>query len=366
MNRTILLLSFTFAAAGCQSQQSAVQQPATPPEARVAPRGCQDASLALGSDEVVARLDGRDLTLPDLGAELAAAEENALREYCTAIGDARRLALENHLRESLVEAAAKKAGKDVEAYLKDRVEAAVVKPTEEEIAAFYAANVREDAPPLEELRPSVIAAIEREQRGSAVEALLDELIAGAAIERKLPDVRPPALEVKVAAHTGSSGPADAVVDVVEYADFECPYCQVMAMALVEAKTRMKGKSVRFSYRHFPLSFHPHARPAAEFSQCAQEQGKFWEMHDAIYAATERMDPASLLGHAEDIGLDAQKLQACLASGRGAAQVDADLEYGKEIGVQGTPTLYINGRVFQGRASGDTLVEAIEAELASAS
>jgi protein-disulfide isomerase len=363
MNRALLLAPLALALA-CQSQQAAVQQPTAPAEARTAPKKCDEVALALAPDDVVATVDGQPVTAKELGDELADAEKSALRDYCNTVSEVRRIALENHLRESLVEKAAKAAGKDVETFLRERVEAAVKEPSEEELAAFYKANSRPDAPPLEEIKPAVVAAMQRDQRGKAVEELLEELMGGAKIERKLPDVRPPAIKVDIAEHTATAGAAEATVEVVEYADFECPYCQVMAMALKEAKTRMTGKSVRFAYRHFPLSFHPNARPAAEFSQCANEQGKFWEMHDAIYAQMDKMDPASLLGHAEDVGLDSEKLQACLAAGRGAKQVDADLERGKALGVEGTPTLYINGRLFQGQPSGDAIVEAIEAELAA--
>jgi protein-disulfide isomerase len=366
MNRLLPASAACALLIACQSQQAAVEQPASPAVARTAPKKCDEANLALAPTDIVGSVDGKPITAAELGPELAEAERSALRSYCGSVHSARTMALENHVRELLVDKKASAAGQDVETWLRTQVEARVKAPTEEEMQAFYKENVRPGAPPFEELKPQVLAAMERDRRGAAIDALIAELESEAKIVRTLPDTRPPALEVGVAEHTATAGPADAVVEVVEFADFECPYCQVMANALHEAKTRSQGKRVRFAYRHFPLSFHPNARPAAEISQCAHEQGKFWEMHDRIYQTPKAMDAASLRGYATELGLDTAKLDACLSSGRAAAQVDADLARGKAIGVEGTPTVYINGRQFTGNADVNAILQAIDAELEAGS
>src|SRR5690606_29706167 len=160
---------------------------------------------------------------------------------------------------------------------------------DEEIEAFYKERAPPDAPPVDVVKPQIAAALKREKAAEAFEGLFAELEKGVVVERRLPDVRPSAVEIGVQAHTPTAGAEQPVVEVVEFADFECPYCQVMANALDDVKARFKDKPVRFSYRHFPLSFHPNARPAAEVSQCAREQGKFWEVHDKIYANMDKMD-----------------------------------------------------------------------------
>jgi protein-disulfide isomerase len=327
---------------------------------------CDAANLTLPAEYVAARFDDKDITMKDLGDELAAAEHNALREYCSAVHEARTMALENHLRESLVERAALAEGKSVEDYLRGRLEASMQPPSDEEVQRFYNEHSPPNAPSLEEVRPQVMAAMQRDKAGEAIEALMSSLEKSAKVERRLPDVRPPPADVGVASHTPTTGADKPVVEVIEFADFECPYCSVMANALNEVKPRFEGKAVRFAYRHFPLAFHPKARPAAEFSQCAKEQGRFWQVHDHIYANMSEMGRDELMARASDLGLDSAKLEACLASERPGREVEADFEAGKRVGVEGTPTLYINGRRFQGRPTAEGIAQAIEAELQSGS
>ena len=114
------------------------------------------------------------------------------------------------------------------------------------------------------------------------------------------------------------------------------------------------------FRHFPLSFHQNARPAAEYAQCAQEQGKFWPLHDAIFAAQRELSPDKLKELAGQVGLDMDKLTSCLA---GVGQfIEADMKAAAEAGVGGTPSFYINGQNFDGNPTVAGLSEAIDAEL----
>lgn len=365
MHRSLPLVALAaFTLSACQGGHQAAAPKAADPSGYAA--SCKEAQLALPEDYVVATIDGQSVTVKDLGEELRDVEASALRDYCQQVHDARRMALENKVRETLVETAATKEQKTTDEWLQAQLEAKVGEPSEEEIQAFYKERAPPDAPPVDAVRPQIAAAIKREKAADAFESLFSELEKGVKVERRLPDVRPPAVDVEVATHTPTAGADNPVVEVIEFADFECPYCQVMATALSEVKDRFKDKPVRFSYRHFPLSFHPNARPAAEISQCAREQGRFWEMHDKIFANMDRLDGESLRGHATELGLDVAALDACLASERPSREVEADLEKGKAIGVQGTPTLYINGRPFQGRPSPEDIAAAIDAELASAS
>lgn len=201
----------------------------------------------------------------------------------------------------------------------------------------------------------------KERSQKAFEALLAELRKDATVETTLPDVRPPAYELGAAEHTATFGPADAKVQIVEFSDFECPYCSRAAEAVAAVKKQL-GDEVQFSYRHFPLSSHPAARPAAELSQCAREQGKFWEIHDEIFANQRALSAESLRTMAQDAGLDMGKLDECLASGRARQQVDADLAKGQEVGVRGTPSFYIDGHSYDGGISPDQLVSAVREAL----
>ena len=132
----------------------------------------------------------------------------------------------------------------------------------------------------------------------------------------------------------------------------------------QLKARYPEK-VRFTFRHFPLSFHPNAKPAAEHAQCAHEQGRFWEYHDLVFAAQRELSVDKLGELADQAGLDRGKLSECLSSGRASTQVAADMAKANEVGVGGTPSFYINGRAFAGNPTPDGIAAAIDAELAQA-
>src|SRR5690606_17204431 len=129
------------------------------------------------------------------------------------------------------------------------------------------------------------------------------------------------------------GPEDAKVTIVEFSDFECPYCARAVPAISEIKAKY-GDKVRVAFRHFPLSFHKQARPAAEYAQCAAEQDKFWEMHDAIFETQAQLGSETALADAaKKAGLDTNALTACLASDRPRQAVDEDLGTGQKVGVE---------------------------------
>lgn len=325
--------------------------------------GCAGAALTLPPGTVVARIDGKDIKVEDLGDDLVRAEKQALRTYCQEITTARDATLDNMLQQKLLTAAAAAEGKEVSAFVQAKVDAEVKPPTDEEIAAFYEANKSPTAPPLENVRDQVIQAMNGPKGEAVLTRILDEMRAKAKVERLLPDVSPPPMDLSNPAHTAFVGPADAAVKVVEFSDFECPYCSRAAETFTALKTKYAGKSVQFAFRNFPLSFHPNARPAAEYAQCAQEQGKFWEMHDGIFAAQRELSVDKLKEVATQIGLDTTKLDECLASGRVKPLIDQDMNKAQEVGVQGTPSFYVNGQAFAGNPTVEGLSQAIDAQLA---
>lgn len=137
------------------------------------------------------------------------------------------------------------------------------------------------------------------------------------------------------------GPADAKVTVVEFSDFECPYCSRAANVMTGLKEKY-GDKVRFVFRQFPLSFHKNAQGAAEASMAANAQGKFWEFHDLMFKNQKALSTAELEGYAKTVGLDMAKFKADMESHKYADQVKSDVELGGKVAVSGTPTLFING------------------------
>jgi protein-disulfide isomerase len=162
------------------------------------------------------------------------------------------------------------------------------------------------------------------------------------------------------------GSDSAPVEVTEYSDFECPYCaQFAAVQMPTIREQLIGTGkVRWRYRDFPLPSHRHSRLASHAAHCAAEQDKFWEMHDELFFnhswAQRDRDPSRLFrDFAARIGLDVRAYDACMESGRYGGRIEASRQEGERMGVNGTPTFFINGRPYQGSRSSDGFKAAVE-------
>lgn len=353
-----ILAALSCAGLGCSSAEKV---PAQPPSSSGA-TSCAAASLSLPADHVVGTLDGKPILVKDLGTDAETAEKRSLHEYCDAVYAARNDALDGYVTRELVRKAATAAGVPEDMWLRAEVDKRNPRPSDEQVRAFYEERKRPDAPPLELVKDQVVQAMQSEQAERVAREVINELRAKAAITRAFPDVRSPPRDVTLAAHTARKGGTGDKVRVVEFADFQCPYCSMAAATVKELSARY-GDKVEFAYRHFPLrSIHPDAQRAGEYAQCAQEQGRFWEMHDRLYADQQNLGEDALKKAATDVGLDAAKLEACIASGRGTTQVNDDYAKGEELGVRGTPSFFINGRQHNGPATPEGLAAVIDAEL----
>lgn len=144
-----------------------------------------------------------------------------------------------------------------------------------------------------------------------------------------------------------AGPDDAPVTLVEYGDYECPYCG-MAHPVVKRAQRELGKQLRFVFRNFPLSeAHPHAQIAAQVAEAAGAQGRFWEMHDMIFEHQDALEVEDLLGYAASLGLDAKQIARDLEAGTYVKRVRDDFRSGVKSGVNGTPSFFVNGVRYDG-------------------
>jgi protein-disulfide isomerase len=142
-----------------------------------------------------------------------------------------------------------------------------------------------------------------------------------------------------------AGPSDAALTLVEYGDFECPYCG-MAYPIVKAAQRTLGSGMRFVFRHFPLAeAHPHARQAANAAEAAAAQGKFWPMHDMIYEHQNALEDSDLIRYAQILELDAERIARELKAGTYMKRVRDHFRSGVRSGVNGTPTFFVNGERF---------------------
>jgi protein-disulfide isomerase len=152
---------------------------------------------------------------------------------------------------------------------------------------------------------------------------------------------------------------EGAVELEQFADFECPYCRDAAPAVARVLARLDGR-VRLRFRHFPIvERHPHAELAGQAAEAAAEQGRFWEMHDLLYAHQGDLEEDDLVGYAGELGLDAARFAEDLRSGRLAPILAADLADGLQRGVTGTPAFFIDGQRHNGFYDVEGLVDALE-------
>lgn len=228
------------------------------------------------------------------------------------------------------------------------------------------------AQPLEAFKALIdeefVKAQARVDSGTPAEDVYDAILADGTTPPPKPPPPPepaePEVRTVVLGNAPVKGPKNAPITLVAYSDFECPFCARAVPTLQGLEEKYKGK-LRIAFKHQPLPFHTHARLAAIASLAAHEQGKFWPYHDVLFAHQRELDPASLERHAQKLGLDMKRFKAALGSKKLAAQVDADIAEAKALGVSGTPTFFINGRILVGAQPLEAFQRVIDEELKKA-
>jgi protein-disulfide isomerase len=266
--------------------------------------------------------------------------------------------LDNIIQQKLLDDAAKKKGLTAEQFLAQEVDAKVPEPSEAEMQGYYLAVRDKTKSTFAELQPQLKQAVKQGLVQQARQDYLKKLRQDAAVVVELDaprvNVSPDPARVR--------GNANAPVTIVEFSDYQCPYCR-QAEPTIAAVVAKYGDKVRLAYRDFPLrAIHEHAEMAAEASRCAEEQGKFWEYHDQLFK-NPNLDKEALVGYARSSSMDADKFEACLKSEKYKAEIDKDLEDGRKAGVTGTPSFFINGIPTSGAQQQDTFTRMIEDELA---
>jgi protein-disulfide isomerase len=163
----------------------------------------------------------------------------------------------------------------------------------------------------------------------------------------------------------SKGSEKAEVTIVKFEDFQCPYCKAVQPNFEEVLKRYDGK-VRLLHKDLPLDqIHPQARQAAEAARCADDEGKFWEYHDKLYASSPKAAPEDLKFYARDLGLKQDSFDKCLTTGKYKAAIQKDMNEAASLGLTGTPTFFINGRELSGAQSVEAISQIIDEELSRA-
>ncbi len=158
------------------------------------------------------------------------------------------------------------------------------------------------------------------------------------------------------------GPKDAPVQIVEFTDFECPYCALAALNALDLVRKTYGNQVRFVFKHSPLPFHRRAKSAHVAALCANEQNHFWEYRMRLFRNQKELNRGAYLEHAKTLGLDLVKFEGCLNQNQYDSVIDADIAEAMKLGVEGTPAFLINGQILEGAQPFEEFREVIDREL----
>jgi len=311
-------------------------------------------------DDVVATVGARKITLAEVDTTAMAqpAGNFGAMKLSQAIYEARRAALEEIVGDALIQQEAKARGVETTALVDSEITAHVTAVSDADVNAWYQANsARVQGASLDQVRAPIRMLLTQERNQTARQDYLGKLKAKTAVRITL---EPPRQTVSAAGRP-TRGPAGAPIEMIEFSDFQCPFC-LRAFPTVRQVLDTYGTRVRLVYRHFPLPNHPNARPAAEAAECAAVQGKFWEYHDRLFADQSKLSDGDLKKTAADIGLDATKFNACVDSHETRSAVEADVAAGTEAGINGTPAFFVNGRLISGSQPFDVFKRVIDEEL----
>ena len=302
----------------------------------------------------VAMVDGQAISEDDL-APLVAGQLRPLRDQEYQI---KKKALDTLIGQKIVEAEAKKKGLTSEQLLQQEVDAKVPDPSDVELNAVYALQREQLGKPFEEVKTQLAQNLKRAKIQQARQEYSAKLRGEAKVALLL---TPPRTQVGFDP-ARVRGNAKAKVMIVEFSDFQCPYCGQVESTLKTVLAK-HADTVALAFRDMPIAqIHPMAMGAAEAGRCAGEQGKFWEMHDLLFADQGGLDKNGLEGKARQLQLDTQRFDACLSGEKYKPQIQQDAQEGMRAGVTGTPGFFINGVFLGGAQSEATFERLIEEQL----
>ncbi|MEN3335359.1 MAG: hypothetical protein V7641_4724 [Blastocatellia bacterium] len=310
-----------------------------------------------GRQDVVAVIDGNLVITEHEVDEAAGSQLYTLQEKIFSL---RQSILKNLLIQTVLKEEAKRRGM-TEGELRKQLMPDRVEVKQSDIDQAYAdnlsvlENMNED-----EAKQRIRLDLESRLKFDRYKAAVTEILSRAKIETFLSEPVPPASTIN--AEGPSKGPRDASVTIIEFSDFQCPYCKQAATNL-KPLMQSYGSDVRFVFKQMPLPIHPDAFKAAQASVCAGEQGEFWEYHDILFSADDLSEQA-LKKYASDLGLPSDEFNSCLASEASATVVRRNMQEARQADVQGTPTFFVNGKIIRGLKSLEDFKNVIDHTLKS--
>jgi protein-disulfide isomerase len=310
---------------------------------------------AVGQDDtnVVAEIAGHKITADELEQKEGGKLLQAKYKYYLAERDA----LEQYIDNQLLEMQAKKEGISLDELFKRHVAANIPEPTEDQLRFYFEGVQTEDS--YETARPNIISTVHQLRAKKAQAAYIADLRSqyGVVVELSQPSAK---AEVANAPRIGSE---NAPVQIIEFADYECPYCIKVNEDLKKLREQF-GDQVSLVFKDFPLPMHQFASRAAEAARCAGVQGKFWEYHDSLFE-TKKLHTTELKQEARALKLDGDRFDKCLDSGAETAVVKKDSDEALKLGLSGTPSFFINNHFMTGSIGYDKLRETVTLALAQA-
>lgn len=313
---------------------------------------------AAPSKEVVASMGGQQI----LEADLVKGIESDLYEAELKVYEIKYAKLQAMLLERFMNQDPDKKGLTNDEFL-DKHIAKTVKVTDAQVEAF----IKERQIPKDQINPEIKARIVEYLTVESKKVAVDNWIAAKTkktpVEIYIQKPTLPTFEVNVG-DAPFKGASDAKVTIVEFSDFQCPFCSKGAQVL-SALEKKYGNKIKIAFKHYPLPFHAQARIAAEASMCANEQDSklFWKMHDAMFADQSKLDKDNLIATAKKAGVKEAEFKACLEAGKYKAKIDADVAQGGTLGIKSTPTFFINGKLISGAQPLEVFTEVIDGDLA---
>lgn len=306
---------------------------------------------------VVAKIAGEEVTEDQLiGDDKVDFFDLKKREY-----DLRMDRLNKLLVDRLIGAEAKKANLPLEDFIAKKVVGGEIKISEKDFKKFVADKRIPESQLNPQIKERINAYLQNQKKQDMVQAYVAKLTKSNPVEVYF---KKPKMDIKVEiGQAPTFGKDSAKVTIVEFSDFQCPFCSRGANTVTEIKKKY-GNKVKIAFKHFPLPMHKEAMPAAEASMCVNEQGvdKFWKFHDLAFKNQEKLDEASLEKYAKESGADVKKYGDCVKAKKYAEFVRKDMEYGETIGVKSTPTFFINGQLVAGALPIESFSEIIDEEL----
>jgi protein-disulfide isomerase len=347
--RNLALVVLALAAAACQSPRSA--QPAAQAQQKESP------------STPVAKVGGQAITAGELDELVKGDLKQLQQQFDEQSYQLRRQGLESMLRRKVFEAKAKQLGITPDELVNKEVVQKIPEPSDEEIRALYerAKAGGQQLPPLDQVKADIAKFIKNQKSQGELAAYYEKLKKEQNVEVLLTPYTPP--KVQVAATGPSKGPEAAPITIVEFSDFQCPFCVRAEPTVNDLLAAYPGK-IRLVYRDFPLPSHNLAPKAAEAAHCAEDQSKYWEMHDKLFAANGKLEVSDLKSYAREVGLDGGKFDRCLDSGDKAPVVASNKKAGDEAGVNGTPAFFVNGRLISGAQPLENFKQLVDQELSA--